>query len=223
MTHEGLAHGKLGLAFQEQQTRACSHISKRTSVQISEHDPLTATSAASTTAAIKDINESRESETTLSIRSRSDSLPVNTSLWRWHEIRAQRCTHRLIVDKSHKNATTPISSLCCIPRTASLPNAPWSGTDLASASQTAYTDAKRSKREMQLAGILATTSLVPDRRPCVHSSDCPLQTPLNAAEMLPTVRTSPCFYCLRRRAAKWTTLPSAELKWNSNPSAQPRY
>lgn len=41
---------------------------------------------------------------------------------------------------------------------ASLPNAPWSGRDLASASQTAQTDAQRSRREMELAAaILAAT------------------------------------------------------------------
>jgi len=72
--------------------------------------------------------------------------------------------NRRFVDKRHKKATTPISSLCCIPRTASLPNAPWSGRDLA-----VQIEAKRSTREMNLAGILAPTSLVPARRPCIHT------------------------------------------------------
>lgn len=64
----------------------------------------------------------------------------------------------------------PLPSPHCAasPRMASLPNAPWSGRDLASASQTAPIATKRRKRETQLAGILAATSLVAARRPCIH-------------------------------------------------------
>lgn len=209
---------------QEQQTRACAHIWISHICTARGHNQLTATSVASLSKQLADIKESiPPKDDAIPGQARQKASPVinRKYLSGCHKIRAHRCTDRLIVDKSRKNATTPISSLCRIPSMASLPSAPWSGRDLASASQTAHTDTKRSKREMQLAGILAATSLVPDRRPCVHISDffSPLQTSLNGSEMLPTVWASPCFYCLRRSAGKRATFPSADLQWNSDPSA----
>lgn len=159
---------------QEQQTRACAHIWISHICTARGHNQLTATSVASLSKQLADIKESiPPKDDAIPGQARQKVSPVinRKYLSGCHKIRAHRCTDRLIVDKSRKNATTPISSLCRIPRMASLPSAPWSGRDLASASQTAHTDTKRSKREMQLAGILAATSLVPDRRPCVHISD----------------------------------------------------
>lgn len=159
---------------QEQQTRACAHIWISHICTARGHNQLTATSVASLSKQLADIKESippKDDAIPGQARQKASSVINRKYLSGCHKIRAHRCTDRLIVDKSRKNATTPISSLCRIPRMASLPSAPWSGRDLASASQTAHTDTKRSKREMQLAGILAATSLVPDRRPCVHISD----------------------------------------------------
>lgn len=85
----------------------------------------------------------------------------------------------------------PLPSPHCaasLPRMASLPNAPWSGRDLA---QTAHTDAKRSKREMQLAGILESYMSSPrSAAVCPYSSQpavsvSPLRRASSGAEMLP--------------------------------------
>lgn len=142
---------------------------------------------------------------------------------------AQRCNNRRFVDKSHKTQPLPSPHCAASPRMASLPKAPWSGRDLASASRTAQIHTKRSKREMQLSGILATTSLVAARRPCVHTAAPSASVSrsllahllgcqdLNGAQMLPvpvSVRASPCFYCLRWRE-RGASFPSADLQWNS--------
>lgn len=74
--------------------------------------------------------------------------------------------------KGHKNATTPISSLCCIPPPRPYGDSPTgrSGSDLASASQTIHP--RSSERQTQCAGISAATCLVEASRP-YRSSEAP--------------------------------------------------
>lgn len=103
---------------QEQQTQACTHIWISHICTARGHNQLTATSVASLSKQLAHIKESipRKDDAIPGQAREKASLVINRQyLSGCHKIRAHRCTHRLIVDKSSKNATTPISSLCRIP------------------------------------------------------------------------------------------------------------